>query len=264
MITPSRPHLGSHAPSRAMVLAAGRGVRMRPITDHLPKPLVEIAGHSLLDRILDRLADAKVTETIVNTYHLGHLIEEHLTGRTDPPAIRLSTESVLLETGGGITNALPLLGAEPFFVINGDVLWTEDSTRPALSRLADAWDGSKADALLLLHPCEEALGYEGLGDFFLDDGARPVRRGERPGAPFLYAGLQILHPRLFRNIPAGPFSLNILYDRAITEGRLFAIVHKGGWCHVGTPQDIPQAEAFIADRLASEFEKSCGTADTLR
>lgn len=264
MTTPARNPLRSGAPSRAMVLAAGLGLRMRPITDHLPKPLVEIAGRSLLDRILDKLAEAGVGETIVNTFHLGYLIEEHLADRNAPPRIRISKESVLLETGGGIANALPLLGHEPFFVINGDVLWTDDVARPALACLAEAWDGGKADALLLLQPRVDALGYDGPGDFFLDDHARPVRRGERPSAPFIYAGLQILHPRLFRDAAAGPFSLNILYDRAIAEGRLFAVVHSGGWCHVGTPQDIPCAETFLATREADERNESCGAADTVR
>lgn len=228
-----------------MVLAAGLGVRMQPITLTLPKPLIAIGGRSMLDRALDALAAVGVTEAVVNVHHLAPLIETHLQGRTRPE-IRISREPVLLETGGGVTKALALLGSDPFFVVNGDVLWRNGPTQ-SLRQLADAWNADRMDGLLLLHPTATACGYSGPGDFFpLTDG-RLERRGDRRSAPVLFAGLQILHPRLFTDAPDGAFSLNVLYDRAIAAGRLFGVMHAGGWCHVGTPEDIPQAEAFLRE-----------------
>jgi MurNAc alpha-1-phosphate uridylyltransferase len=231
-------------PGRAMVLAAGLGLRMRPITEHLPKPLIAIGGRTLLDRILDRLAAAGVAEAVVNTHYLGPMIADHLAARRRP-RIRLSPEEALLETGGGITRALPLLGPGHFFAINGDVLW-RDGAVPALHALAAAWDGEAMDALLLLQPIETAVGYHGPGDFFREADGRLVRRGDASRAPYIFAGLQILHPRLFAAAPAGPFSTNVVFDQAIAAGRLAGVVHQGGWCHVGTPADIPPAEAFVA------------------
>lgn len=240
---PTRPPAAA-IPARAMVLAAGLGLRMRPITDRLPKPLVAIGGRTLLDRILDRLAAAGVAEAVVNTHYLGSMIADHLATR-HRPRIRLSPEETLLETGGGITRALPLLGSGHFFAINGDVLW-RDGAVPALAALAAAWDGEAMDALLLLQPIETALGYHGFGDFFRAADGRLVRRGDACRAPYIFAGLQILHPRLFAAAPRGAFSTNVLFDRAIAAGRLAGVVHAGGWCHVGTPADIPPAEAFVA------------------
>lgn len=235
----------STAPRQAMVLAAGLGVRMRPITLSLPKPLIEIGGRSMLDRALDELVAVGASNVVVNVHHLAPLIEAHLRDRAQP-AIRISHEATLLETGGGVTQALPLLGPVPFFVVNGDVLWRNGPV-PSLRQLADAWDPARMDALLLLHPTATARGYDGPGDFFLLDDQRPERRGTRPTAPVLFAGLQILHPRLFIDAPNGAFSLNLLYDRAIAAGRLFGVMHAGAWCHVGTPADIPPAEAFLRD-----------------
>lgn len=235
---------GAAVPRRAMVLAAGLGLRMRPITDRLPKPLIAIGGRTLLDRILDRLTDAGVTDAVVNTHYLGAMIARHLAGRLRP-RIQLSAEESLLETGGGITRALPLLGQAPFFAVNGDVLW-QDGAVPALKALAAAWDDRTMDALLLLQPIERARGYHGAGDFFHATCGRLVRRGEHPAAPYIFAGLQILHPRLFATAPAGAFSTNVLFDEAGAAGRLHGVVHAGGWCHVGTPADIAPAEAFLA------------------
>ena len=238
--------MASHSlerPTRAMVLAAGLGVRMRPITLTLPKPLIRIGGRTMLDRALDELAAIDVTEVVVNVHYLASLIEAHLQGRARPQ-IAISPEPVLLETGGGVTNALPLLGHEPFFVVNGDVLWC-NGPQPSLRQLADAWDAERMDGLLLLHPTATACGYSGPGDFFPLPNGRLQRRGTRASAPTLFAGLQILHPRLFVDLPAGAFSLNVLYDRAIAADRLFGVLHQGAWCHVGTPTDIPVAEAFL-------------------
>jgi N-acetyl-alpha-D-muramate 1-phosphate uridylyltransferase len=226
-----------------MVLAAGRGVRMHPITEHLPKPLIEIGGRTMLDRILDALDRAGVELVVVNAHYLAHLIERHLTTRRAPP-VRICIEAERLETGGGVANALSMLGEQPFFVVNGDVLW-RDGPVPTLDDLALAWDEARMDALLLLHPLATALGYEGLGDFALGEGGRLARRQDDARAPFLFAGIQILHPRLFADAPPGAFSLNLLFDRAIAAGRLFGVVHGGGWCHVGTPADIAAGEAFL-------------------
>jgi N-acetyl-alpha-D-muramate 1-phosphate uridylyltransferase len=232
------------APVRAMVLAAGKGLRLRPITLSRPKPLVEVGGQTMLDGVLDRLAAAGVAEAVVNAHYLGQMIESHLQGRTRP-RIHLSHEEALLETGGGVKKALPLLGEEPFFVINGDILW-RDGKVPALRRLAEAWDGARMDALLLLQPTATAVGYEGLGDFVMDQLGRLRRREEGEVAPFLFAGLQILSPGLFAGTPDGPFSLNLIYDRALAAGRLYGLRHDGAWYHVGTPEDLQRVEAALA------------------
>jgi MurNAc alpha-1-phosphate uridylyltransferase len=231
-------------PSHAMVLAAGKGLRLRPLTLSRPKPLVEVAGQTMLDGVLDRLAEAGVAEAVVNAHHLGHMIEGHLQGRT-APRIHISREDTLLETGGGVRKALPLLGERPFFVVNGDVIW-RDGKSPALQRLAEAWDERVMDALLLLQSTASAVGYEGSGDFVMDQLGRLRRRKEGEVSPFLFAGLQILSPALFANTPEGPFSLNLLYDRALTAGRLYGLRHDGTWYHVGTPDDLQRVEAALA------------------
>jgi N-acetyl-alpha-D-muramate 1-phosphate uridylyltransferase len=238
-----RDRLANGAPRRAMVLAAGMGVRMRPMTDRVPKALIAIGGRSLLDRAIDALEMHGVEQVVVNAHHLAPLIERHLAQRSSPP-VRVCIEAELLETGGGVVNALPLLGSEPFFVINGDVLW-RDGSEPALTRLAAAWDDRRMDGLLLLHSVDTALGYTGQGDFVLAEDGRLARRQPGRRAPFLFAGIQILHSRLFEGAPAGAFSLNLLYDRTIAAGRLFGVVHRGAWCHVGTPADIQTAETFL-------------------
>jgi MurNAc alpha-1-phosphate uridylyltransferase len=224
-----------------MVLAAGLGLRMRPITLTTPKPMVAVAGRTMLDRALDHLRAVGATDIVVNTHWLAERIREHMAGR---PGIVLSHEDELLETGGGVAKALPLLGAEPFYVVNSDIIWT-DGAIPALARLAAAWDSARMDALLLLQPTATAVGYEGKGDFFLDAAGVPRRRRDPQVAPYLFAGVQILHPRLFEGAPSGKFSLNVLYDRALEDGRLFGLVHDGRWFHVGTPEALPEVEALL-------------------
>lgn len=224
------------APRRAMVLAAGRGERLRPLTDRLPKPLVEVQGKAMLDWALDRLAAIGVTDAVVNLHHLSERIETHLAGRGRPRII-LSREEALLDTGGGVRAALGWLGAAPFYVVNGDVIWLDGLT-PALQRLADAWDDAAMDALLLLHPAAFAHGCDGLGDFLMDPDGGLCRRGEREVAPFVFAGVQILHPRLFAETQDGAFSLNLLYDRAAAAGRLRGVRHDGEWFHIGTPEAL--------------------------
>jgi MurNAc alpha-1-phosphate uridylyltransferase len=229
-------------PKTAMVLAAGLGTRLRPITDRIPKPLVEIGGRTLLDHALDRLEAAGIERAVVNVHYKAATIIEHLRVRAKP-RIEISLEDELLETGGGVAKALPLLG-DSFFVVNSDVLWLDGATS-ALTRLCDAFEEQELDAVLLLQRTATAVGYHGLGDFLLDALGAPRRRGEREIAPLLFAGVQILHRRLFDGAPQGKFSLNRLYDRALAEGRLRAIVHDGEWFHVGDPEGL----ALTQDRL---------------
>ena len=233
-------------PRRAMVLAAGLGKRMRPLTDTLPKPLVAVAGKPLLDHVLDRLTDAGVEHAVVNVHYLGETNVDHLKPR-DRPKIAISDETgVLLETGGGVVKALPLLGDAPFFHINSDTIWI-DGVKPNLVRLAEAFDPARMDALLLLAPTAGSIGYDGRGDFAMTPDGVLERRGERAVAPFVYAGAAILSPRLFDGAPQGAFSLTVLFDRAIEAGRLFGLRLEGLWMHVGTPKAIGEAEAAIAD-----------------
>jgi MurNAc alpha-1-phosphate uridylyltransferase len=233
-------------PRRAMVLAAGLGKRMRPLTDTLPKPLVAVAGKPLLDHVLDRLTDAGVEHAVVNVHYLGEKIVDHLKPR-DRPKIAISDETgVLLETGGGVVKALPLLGDAPFYHINSDPFWS-DGVKPNLARLAEAFDPARMDALLLLAPTAGSIGYDGRGDFAMTPDGVLERRGERAVAPFVYAGAAILSPRLFDCAPQGAFSLTVLFDRAIEAGRLFGLRLEGLWMHVGTSKAIGEAEAAIAD-----------------
>jgi MurNAc alpha-1-phosphate uridylyltransferase len=231
-------------PGHAMVLAAGLGLRMRPLTKHTPKPLIPVAGRSMLDRVFDRLDEAGVPNRVVNTHWLADQIAQHLANH---PGVIRSHEDVLLGTGGGVAHALPLLGAQPFFVCNADIIWLKGAP-PALNRLAEVWDSARMDALLLLEPVGRAFGYEGPGDFFCADDGRLQRRGAAPTAPFVFTGVQILHPRLFADAPAGEFSLNILYDRAQASRRLFGLIHEGDWLHIGTPENLRAAKSWFAAR----------------
>lgn len=233
-----------------MVLAAGLGLRMRPLTEKTPKPLVDVAGRTLLDRVLDHFVTAGIANAVVNTHYKGEMIARHLMDRT-APAIELSHEDDLLETGGGVRNALPLLGDGPFVVANSDALWFDGPTN-ALARLAYYWDDAAMDALLLVYPTVGAVGYAGSGDFFLDPDGPLRRRGEQEITPFLFTGVQMLHPRLFEGAPDAKFSLNVLYDRASAAGRLFGIRHDGLWFHVGTPEHLARAEAELAPARANQ------------
>lgn len=229
----------------AMILAAGFGTRLRPITDHTPKPLVPLAGRALIDHALDRLAAAGVKRVVVNTHYKAELMAAHLQARTDV-AVTLSHEATLLETGGGVKNALPLLD-EAFYVVNADVFWL-DSKTSALQRLARAWDPQRLDALLLMQRTVTAIGYEGLGDFMVDPLGRVRRRAESEVAPHLFAGVEILSRRFFAGAPEGAFSLHPLWSRAIAAGRLEALIHDGEWFHVGTPRGLAASEARLNHR----------------
>lgn len=225
---------------RAMILAAGRGTRLRPYTDTTPKPMLNVRGRPLIEHQLDWLKAAGVYEVIINLHHLGEQIERHLGARRGP-SILFSHEAELLDTGGGVAKALPELGKRPFFAVNGDVVWLDGGT-PALERLAAAWDAAAMDVLLLLHPTAHAHGYHGPGDFFMSPGGQLRRRREREVAPFIFTGVQILHPRVLQNVPAGAFSLNLVYDRAAEAERLWGLLHDGEWFHVGTPQALGDVE----------------------
>lgn len=227
----------------AMVLAAGLGTRMRPISDRVPKPLVEIAGRTLLDHALGRLALVGVERVVVNVHYKAAMVTARLAAR-DHPHIEISKEDELLETGGGVAHALPLLG-ECFFVVNSDVLWL-DGKDHALARLAAAFDPARMDAVLLLQRTVTAVAYEGSGDYFLDPLGVPRRRGEREIAPYIFSGVQLLHRRLFDGIAERRFSLNLVYDRAERSGRLMGIVHDGEWYHIGTPQGLEATRARFA------------------
>lgn len=223
----------------AMILAAGFGTRMRPITDHTPKPLVPLNGKPLIDHAIDRLIAAGVKRVVVNTHYKAEMIEAHLKKRSDV-AIELSHETTLLDTGGGVKKALPLLG-ESFYVLNADVFWLNAKV-PALARLRRAWDDTRLDALLLAQRTVSAVGYDGLGDFTVDSLGHLRRRGEREVAPFLFAGIEIMNRAIFYDSPEGAFSLNLLWSKAIEAGRIEALIHDGEWFHVGTPQGLAATE----------------------
>ena len=229
------------AGQKAMVLAAGYGQRMRPITLTRPKPLVEVAGKALIDYGFDRLRLAGVEMAVVNVHYLGDQIEAWASKQAKPRIIISDERAEILDTGGGVAKALPLLGEEPFFVLNSDSFWVDDG-EPALDRLRAAWDDATMDCLLLLSPLERTVGYDGAGDFVLGDDGRLSRRAASSGTPLAYIGGYLVSPRLFAGAPQGGFSMNRLWDRAIARGRLFGIEHLGRWLHVGTPDAIPLAE----------------------
>jgi N-acetyl-alpha-D-muramate 1-phosphate uridylyltransferase len=234
---------------RAMVLAAGLGKRMRPLTDTVPKPLVQVAGKALIDHVLDKLAEAGVTQAVVNVHYHAGQIEAHLKGRTRPRIVISDERDEILDTGGGVVKGLPHLGSAPFFHMNSDTLWIEGVT-PNLSRLAAQFDPARMDILLLLASTASSIGYEGRGDFAMAPDGRLARRGEREVAPFVYAGAAVLAPAIFADAPEGAFSLNRLFDRAAQAGRLYGLRLEGTWMHVGTPLAIQAAEAAILESVA--------------
>ena len=236
-------------PDHAMVLAAGLGTRMRPVTNAMPKPLVPVAGKPLLDHVLDKLADAGVDDAVVNVHYFAEQIEQHLIGRRAPRITISDERSQLLNTGGGVCAALPLLGTAPFFLLNSDTLWI-DGVDGNLNRLARAFEPARMDALLLLAPTATSVGYVGRGDFAMDPAGVLRRRREREVVPFVYAGAAVLTPGMFAEAPEGPFSLNLLFDRAIEAGRLCGLRLDGVWMHVGTPEAVAAAEAAILDSAA--------------
>ncbi|MEH6528018.1 MAG: nucleotidyltransferase family protein [Sneathiella sp.] len=230
--------------THAMILAAGKGTRLRPRTDKTPKPLVKVAGKALIDYSFDLLRKAGIQEVVVNKHHLGDQIEDHVHAKQGFN-IRVSDEAAkLLETGGGVHKALPILGALPFFVLNSDVIVLDHGSN-SLRKMQDIWDSEKMDALLLLHPMETAVGYEGQGDFFMEDTGQITRRVPGQSAPYMFTGVQLLTPALFDGVKGGIFSLNVLYDKAAAAGRLFGLHHDGKWLHVGTEEALVVATEKI-------------------
>jgi MurNAc alpha-1-phosphate uridylyltransferase len=231
-------------PKRAMVMAAGLGKRMRPLTDDRPKPLVRVAGKALIDHVLDRLAAAGVEEAVVNVHYMADMLEAHLAAREGAPQVTVSDErALLLDTGGGLrhAHAQGLLGEGAILYVNSDTVWT-NGFADTLHRLGEAWDRQTMDALMLLAPLVNTTGYDGLGDFEMDRLSRLRRREEKRVAPFAWMGVQIIDLKLLEGMPEGPFSTNRLWDKAIEAGRLYGIRHDGLWMHVGSVEGLREAE----------------------
>ncbi|MBN2971651.1 nucleotidyltransferase family protein [Roseomonas aeriglobus] len=243
-----RPDPGAQVPQTAMVMAAGLGKRMRPLTATRPKPLVEVAGKPLIDHVFDRLRSAGVPRAVVNVHYMADALEAHLRARVKDIDVVVSDErKQLMETGGGLIQARDMLGDAPFLCINSDNLWIDGPT-DAIRALAAAWDDARMDALLLMVPLARAHSHRGKGDFHLDPFGRIIGRREAGKlAPFVYTGVQILHPRVLVDAPEGPFSTMLFWERAIEAGRAWGLVHQGLWFDVGSPPAIPAAEAILAD-----------------
>jgi len=240
-----RAEVPAEVPHTAMIMAAGLGKRMRPLTATRPKPLIEVGGKALLDHVLEKLRAAGVRKVVVNVHYLADALEAHLASRAHGLDVVISNErDLLLETGGGLVQAAPLIDADPFLALNSDNLWV-DGPADTLKLLASHWDDAKMDALLLLVPLARALNHKGMGDFHMTRTGRLRRRQRSHVAPFVFTGIQMMSKRLLRDAPEGPFSTNILWDRAIEEGRCFGAVHQGLWFDVGTPQSIQLTETAL-------------------
>ncbi len=231
-------------PHTAMVLAAGLGTRMRPLTDGTPKPLIEVCGKRLIDRMLDPLAAAGVKRVIVNVHYLADQVEAHLAGRTDLEVVISDERGEVLETGGALAKARPLLGDDPVYVINTDAFWAPESDAP-LRAMADAFDPEQAEALLMVADKGRSLGFDGAGDFFLGEDRRMTRRGDAPSAPWAYAGARIIRPQLYDDMPVERFSALRVWDELIAKGRLMGWPLDGFWLHVGDPGALKDAEMWL-------------------
>ena len=238
------------SPRSAMVLAAGFATRMRPLTETTAKPLLNLGGRPLIDHALLHLAEAGVETVAVNAHWRADSVADHLARRTEPPRTALLREEKLLETGGGVRAALSILGPDPFFVVNGDAFWLNGPI-PALDRLAHAFTDD-LDAVLLVQRTAHVHAEVGFGDFTLDKWGVPRRRREREVAPYIYAGVQLIHPRLLADAPQGAFSMNPMWDKAIEAGRVRAVVHDGIWVHLSTPPDLEEAEQILAARVTGD------------
>lgn len=238
--------MGKSEISSAFVLAAGLGTRMRHLNDQCPKPLMPIAGRTLLDRVLDHIKEAGLKDAVVNIHYQADKVEDHLKSRTEGPNIILSDErGKLLETGGGVKKALGLISSETFFAINSDALWTDDTIENTMLAMKTAWDPEKMDVLLVMVPTDEALYFKGAGDFFVDKKSRLSRRGTAESAPFMFGGIQILKKSLFKGISENRFSLNKIYDEALRNGRAYGHAFKGVWMHIGDPEAVDEAENYF-------------------
>ena len=240
-----RPEIEAAVPRTAMVMAAGLGKRMRPLTATRPKPLVEVAGKALLDHVLDRLRAAGVERVVVNVHYLADALEAHLRAKASGLEVAISDErDLLLETGGGLKKALPLIDCDPFLAVNSDNFWI-DGPSDALKLLASHWDAERMDCLLLLVPHARAGNHSGHGDFHMDRAGRLTRRTRSKVAPYVFTGIQIVAKRMLDGAPDGPFSTNLLWDRSIEGGRCFGVVHQGLWFDVGTPGAIRATEQAL-------------------
>jgi MurNAc alpha-1-phosphate uridylyltransferase len=243
-----RPDPAAAVPGTAMVMAAGLGKRMRPLTATRPKPLIVVAGRTLIDHALDRLKAGGVAKAVINVHYLAGALEAHLKNRVEGIEIAISDErKSLLETGGGLKHAMPLIDADPFLVVNSDNLWI-DGPVDSLRLLASAWDDARMDMLLLVVPLARANGHNGRGDFHMNAAGVLKRRRPNGVAPFVFTGIQMISKRMFAGeLPDGPFSTNLLWDRAIAAGRCFGAVHQGLWFDIGRPENIAAAEAILAE-----------------
>jgi len=239
-----RAEVPARVPATAMIMAAGLGKRMRPLTATKPKPLIEVGGKALLDHVLEKLRTAGVKKVVVNVHYLADALEAHLARAHGLEVVISDERGLLMETGGGLVKAAPLIDNDPFLALNSDNLWI-DGPADTIKLLASQWDDSKMDALLLLVPQARALNHKGMGDFHMDRAGRIRRRERSHVAPFVFTGIQMVSKRLLSDAPEGPFSTNILWDRAIEQGRAFGAVHQGLWFDVGTPQSIPLTEAAL-------------------
>ncbi len=240
-------------PTTAMVLAAGYGKRMQPLTEQQPKPMINLCGKPLIGHVMDRLAAAGVKRAVVNLHYLGEQIRDYLSTeeRLD---ITLIDEPDILETGGGVKNAMTELGTDAFYVVNSDAFWL-NGYEDALHRLARQWDATKMDALLMLHSTVEGHGYDGIGDFNADADGRLSRRPEGEVCPWLFAGIQIMQLSAFDNMPDGKFSLNVVYDQAMDTERLYGVIHDGEWFHIGTPEALAATETFLHEPYAGDKKR---------
>ena len=236
-------------PTTAMVLAAGFGLRMRPLTDKMPKPLVPVAGKPLLDHVLDRLAEVGVTSAVVNVHYLPDQIVQHVASRAQPRVLISDERDVVLGTGGGVVKALPLLGDAPFYHLNSDTMWI-DGVQSNLTRLAEAFDPTRMDILLLLAPTADSIGYSGGGDFEMRADGSLRKRKEHEVVPFVFAGVAIMSPAVFAGAPKGEFALTKIFDAVNERGRLFGLRLDGLWMHVGTPDAIHAAEQALLQSAA--------------
>lgn len=230
----------TNMPDKAFLLAAGKGTRLRPYTDTMPKPMVPVGGISIIKRTLQKLALANVQNVVINSHHLAEILEEHLKDYTAPNII-WSREDELLETGGGAKKALPHFGGKPFYMINGDALWTEGADAPALTKLGKAWNDDTMDLLLLLQPVNGMTLTNGIGDYQLNKDGTAKRSIEKKGT-HMFAGIRIVHPRLFEGSPDGAFSFLQLMDKAERTGRLYAVEHSGQWHHISTPEELARVD----------------------
>ncbi len=231
-------------PKKAMIMAAGIGQRMRPLTNEIPKPMVVFNGKPLIDHVLDKLVENNIELAVVNVHYKADILEEHLKNRTDIEIVISDERDALLETGGGTKKALEHFGNEPFIIQNSDTVWLEGAGSN-LERLKAYWDPEAMDCLLLLALVQSSLGYHGRGDFFMGKDGQLRRRAEKEMAPFVFAGVSIMHPHLFADSPDGAFSLNLLWDRAIEKQRLFGMLLEGEWMHIGTPEALEDAEEHV-------------------